>query len=46
MEMWSSRAAYRELFAATVSTLWMHSIFGKGYAGAFQVEGKTTAPVP
>jgi hypothetical protein len=30
-----SRAACRELFAAAVSTLWVHSVFGEGDARAF-----------
>jgi hypothetical protein len=46
MEMWNSRAVYLELLAAAVSKLRMHSIFGKGHVGTFQVEQKTAVPVP
>jgi hypothetical protein len=46
MEMRSSRAAYRELLAAATSKLRMHSIFGKGHVGTFQVEQQTAVPVP
>jgi len=46
MEMWNGRAACNRLLAATGSTMWMHSIFDKGYVGTFYVKGKTEVPVP